>query len=59
MNQRLVIPTKRGLPRVCYINCPRYAGIDILTIKDLGRWQSLEMEKNYLKSLVSEPSPAH
>jgi site-specific recombinase XerD len=37
----------------------RKAGIDCLTIKDLGRWESLEMVQRYTRSVTFEDSLKH
>ncbi|MFC2039445.1 tyrosine-type recombinase/integrase [Chloroflexota bacterium] len=34
----------------------RKAGVDSMTIKDLGRWESLEMVQRYTRSLTSHDS---
>ena len=34
----------------------RKAGVDTMTIKDLGRWESLEMVQRYTRSVTFEDS---
>ena len=35
---------------------PRKAGVDTMTIKDLGRWESLEMVQRYTRSITFQDS---
>ena len=37
----------------------RKAGVDTMTIKDLGRWESLEMVQRYTRSVTFEDSMRH
>ncbi len=37
----------------------RKAGVDTMTIKDLGRWESLEMVQRYTRSITFEDSLKH
>jgi integrase len=37
----------------------RKAGVDTMTIKDLGRWESLEMVQRYTRSITFEDSMKH
>jgi len=37
----------------------RKAGVDTMTIKDLGRWESLEMVQRYTRSVTFEDSMKH
>ncbi len=37
----------------------RKAGVDPMTIKDLGRWESLEMVQRYTRSVTFEDSMKH
>jgi integrase len=37
----------------------RKAGVDTMTIKDLGRWESLEMVQRYTRSLTFEDCMKH
>jgi integrase len=37
----------------------RKVGVDIMTIKDLGRWESLEMVQRYTRSVTFEDSMKH
>jgi len=54
-----------GLPcnphtfRRTFASLLRKAGIDSLTIKDLGRWESLEMVQRYTRSVTFEDSLRH
>lgn len=56
---------KTGLPcnphtfRRTFACLLRKAGIDVLTIKDLGRWESLEMVQRYTRSVTFEDSMKH
>ena len=56
---------KTGLPcnphtfRRTFACLLRKAGVDCLTIKDLGRWESLEMVQRYTRSVTFEDSLKH
>ncbi|MFC2042361.1 tyrosine-type recombinase/integrase [Chloroflexota bacterium] len=53
---------KTGLPcnphtfRRTFACLPRKAGVDTMTIKDLGRWESLEMVQRYTRSISFQDS---
>jgi site-specific recombinase XerD len=54
-----------GLPcnphtfRRTFVCLLRKAGVDTMTIKDLGRWESLEMVQRYTRSVTFEDSMKH
>ena len=56
------LKTKTGLPcnphtfRRTFACLLRKAGVDTMTIKDLGRWESLEMVQRYTRSVTFEDS---
>jgi site-specific recombinase XerD len=59
------LAAKTGLPcnphtfRRTFACLLRKAGVDSLTIKDLGRWESLEMVQRYTRSVTFEDSLKH
>jgi len=63
MLKRLQVET--GLPcnphtfRRTFACLLRKAGVDTMTIKDLGRWESLEMVQRYTRSVTFEDSMKH
>jgi len=63
MLRRLEVST--GLPcnphtfRRTFACLLRKAGVDTMTIKDLGRWESLEMVQRYTRSMTFEDSMKH
>ena len=56
------LKAKTGLPcnphtcRLTFACLLRKAGVDTMTIKDLGRWESLEMVQRYTRSVTFEDS---
>ena len=56
------LKAKRGLPcnlhtfRRTFACLLRKAGVDTRTIKDLGRWESLEMVQRYTRSVIFKDS---
>ena len=56
------LKVKTGLPcnphtfRRTFACLLRKAGLDTMTIKDLGRWESLEMVQRYTRSLTFQDS---
>jgi integrase len=57
-----VLSSETGLPcnphtfRRTFACLLRKAGVDTMTIKDLGRWESLEMVQRYTRSVTFEDS---
>ena len=45
-----------GMTFACLL---KKAGVDSLTIKDLGRWESLKMVERYTRSVTFEDSLQH
>jgi len=53
----LCMPSEKGWRTfACLL---RKAGVDVLTIKDLGRWESLEMVQRYTRSVTFHDSLKH
>ena len=56
------LKAKRGLPcnphtfRRTFACLLRKAGVDTMTIKDSGRWESLDMAQRYTRSVTFEDS---
>ena len=59
------LETETGLPcnphtfRRTFACLLRKAGLDTMTIKDLGRWESLEMVQRYTRAVTFEDSMKH
>jgi len=45
--------------RISFACLLRKAGVDTMTIKDLRRWESLEMVQRYTRSITFEDSMKH
>ena len=50
------LPCNPHTLRRTFVCLLRKAGVDTLTIKDLGRWESLEMVQRYTRSVTFEDS---
>ena len=56
LHERTNLPCNPHTFRRTFACLLRKAGVDTMTIKDLGRWESLEMVQRYTRSVTVEDS---
>ena len=56
LHERTNLPCNPHTFRRTFACLLRKAGVDTMTIKDLGRWESLEMVQRYTRSVTFEDS---
>ena len=56
LQERTNLPCNSHTSHRTFACLMRKAGVDTMTIKDLGRWESLEMGQRYTRSVTVEDS---